>query len=135
MADQWTVNSSQTKEAFIKHIEALYDSKKYLTITVKSGKPRTNQQNNALHLYLSRLSTALNESGQDMRRTIKQEVDIPWTADLCKEYMWRPIQKALYGVDSTTQPKSDQYSKIYETLNRHTSVKLGVGIQWPVRDK
>jgi len=135
VSDKWTVNSVQTKDDLIKHIESMFEQKKYLTIDIKAGKPRTNQQNNALHLYLSRLATALNDSGQDMRRTIKQDVDIPWTADLCKEYMWKPIQKALYGVDSTTKPKSDQYSNIYETLNRHTSGKLGVGIQWPVRDK
>ncbi|MEY8205935.1 MAG: hypothetical protein RPR40_12810 [Bermanella sp.] len=133
MSNKWTVNSEQSKADFMQHVSDMYDHHKYLTIDVKKGKPRTQKQNNALHKYLEQLSDALNEAGLDMKRTLKQDVEIPWTPVSVKEFMWRPVQKALYEVESTTKPKSDQYPKIYEALNRHTSMKLGIGLQWPDR--
>ena len=136
MSDQWTVNSAHTKAAFIKHMEALYDSKKYLTIMVKTGKPRTGQQNNALHLYLSRLSIAMNEAGLDMKAILSHHSLIPWDVkgNNAKERLWKPIQEALTGVESTTKPKASEYAEIYDTLNSFMSREYGISIQWPVKD-
>lgn len=120
------------------HIEALrhkFDKHGYLRIDVKSGKQRSDLQNKALHLYLSMLSQALNDAGYDFRQTIKDDIEIPWSPELCKEYLWRVIQKAMTGADSTTKPKTSDYPQIYETLNRHTAQKLGVSVHWPCKDQ
>ena len=61
-----------------------------------SGLRRRNQpnnpQNNALHLWLEMVAKCLNDAGLDMRHTIREDVDMPWTQSL-KEYLWRPLQK------------------------------------------
>lgn len=135
--DKWVINSDSTKAAFLKHVSDMYDHHKYLTIDVKSGKPRTGNQNNALHLYLSRLSVAMNDAGLDMTKVLSHHDLIPWDVKgmNAKEKLWKPIQEALTGQESTTKPKATQYSEIYDTLNSFMSTKYGISVQWPVKDK
>lgn len=130
------VNSDKSLEEVISLLRQTYAEYKYLDIEIKvKGKARTNKQNAALHKYFTMLSDALNSAGYDMKRTIKAEVDIPWTPDLVKEYMWRPIQRAVIGEQSTTRAKTKDYPLIYETLNRHTAGKLGISVPWPSKDE
>ena len=56
-------------------------------------KKRSDQQNKALHVLFELLAEKLNESGLDMRKTLKESIDIPWTKDTVKNFLWRPIQK------------------------------------------
>ena len=97
---------------------------------VKKG-TRTNQQNRALHLWLKKLVLELDNAGLDMKAVIKPEVDIPWTTDLAKEYLWRPLQKAMLGTESTRDLETGDISKVYETLNRHLANKFGVSVPFP----
>lgn len=127
-----TVNSKESLEVVIDLIRQTFDEYKYIDVEIKiKGKARTNKQNAAMHKYFSLLADSLNNAGYDMKKTIKAEVDIPWTPDLVKEYMWRPIQKAVIGEESTTRAKTKDYPLIYETLNRHTAGKLGISVPWP----
>ena len=137
MVDEIIVNSAHSKELFIAQMSKLYDEHKYLRLTIKTGKQRSNLQNSSLHLYLSHLSEALNDAGYDMKKTLKQEVDIPWDAKgvNAKEFLWRPIQKALTKKDSTTKPTTKDYIYIYKVLSRHLVEKLGVNVPWPNKDK
>ena len=48
-------------------MEKMYDDHKYLEISIKAGKQRTNLQNAALHKYLQLLADALNDAGYDMK--------------------------------------------------------------------
>lgn len=92
---------------------------------------RTIQQNKALHLFFDQLAEKLNDSGYDMRKVLKEGVEIPWNRQSVKEHLWRPIQQAVTGESSTTKPASSEYTKIYEVLSRHLSQKLGVYVEWP----
>jgi hypothetical protein len=134
-SDQIIINSAHSKELFIAQVSKLYDEHKYLRLTIKTGKQRSNLQNRSLHLYLAHLSEALNDAGYDMKRTLKQEIDIPWNEANAKEYLWRPIQKALTKKDSTTKPTTKEYVYIYEVLSRHLVEKFGVNVPWPSKDK
>lgn len=128
------INSEHSKELFILQMSKLYDEHRYLRVTMKTGKQRTGLQNNSLHLYLSMLADELNDAGLDMKKTLKPEVEIPWTLESAKEFLWRPIQKALTRKDSTTKPTTKDYVYIYEVLSRHLVDKFGVNVPWP-RDK
>lgn len=86
---------------------------------------RTSQQNRALHLYFQILADELNKAGLDMRIVLKPEIDIPWSRQTVKEFLWRPVQKAQFGKKSTTELSTSEVSLVYETLNRHLSTKLG----------
>lgn len=125
------INSAHSKELFIAQMSKLYDEHKYLRLTIKTGKQRSNLQNRSLHLYLSHLSEALNDAGYDMKRTLKQDVDIPWNEANAKEFLWRPIQKVLTKQDSTTKPTTKEYVYIYEVLSRYLVDKFGVNVPWP----
>jgi len=80
---------------------------------------RTLSQNSALHLFFIQLAQELNEHGLDMRHLIRQEVELQWTPYSIKEYLWRPLQKALTGKYSTTKlDRSQEINLIYNNLNR-----------------
>lgn len=134
MADKILVNSELTRAEFLVLASKLYDEHKHVTFSYSLGKSRTLTQNRALHKYCDLLANALNDAGYDMKRTIKQDVDIPWNQASAKQFLWRPIQKAVTGLDSTTKPEASQYSAIYEVLNRHMSQKFGVSVMWPQRE-
>ena len=96
-------------------------------------KIRTNRQNRALHLYFEMLARALNDAGLDMRKVLKPEVDIPFTKETVKEFLWRPIQKLMFGKVSTTDLERKEIDPIFETVNRHLA-KFGVHKPFPSVD-
>ncbi|MBD3282081.1 MAG: hypothetical protein GF387_00490 [Candidatus Portnoybacteria bacterium] len=118
------------KNTFAITLSELEDKEITLEIQ-KHKKQRTKRQNNALHLYFELLARELNESGQDMRQVLKESVDIEWTADNVKNYLWRPIQKSILGKKSTTKLKTDDINKVYEPLNRFLGEKTGVYVPFP----
>lgn len=129
----WIVNNKHSLEMFTKHIEHLYDTKGYVTLKWKAGRTRTHKQNNALHVYCRQLAQALNEGGFDMKKTLKQETDIPWTGELVKQYLWKPVQEALTGKDSTSAASGEDYDKVHQVLSKHLSEKLNVYLPFPTR--
>lgn len=94
-------------------------------------KPRTKQQNKALHVLFQLLADTLNDNGLDMKKTLKPEVDIPWTAIAAKEFLWRPIQRAQLGKQSTTELTTKEIDEVFETINRHLGEKFGVHVPFP----
>lgn len=93
---------------------------------------RSLNQNSALHVGFELIAKALNDSGWDMRKLMKQDVDIPWNGVICKEYLWRPIQKAMLGTASTTKLSKIDPSEVWDVLMRHLSEKCGIEyIEYP----
>lgn len=92
---------------------------------------RTIQQNKALHKYFELLANKLAESGLDMRKVLKPEVEIPWTKEAVKECMYKPVMEAMFHVEHTSMLDTRQISQVYEVLNRHTAEKLGISVDWP----
>lgn len=82
-------------------------------------KTRTAQQNRALHLYFRLLSEILNEKHIDMRTLIRQEIPIEWTEYSVKQYLWKPLQIAMFGKKSTAKLlKTKEIDKVYDLLNK-----------------
>jgi hypothetical protein len=133
MAEQ-IINSQQSFDAYLEHLKAQWEEHRYLRVDMKTGKQRTPTQNRCLHLYCTQLSTALNDAGFDMKKTLKPSVEIPWRMEMAKEHLWGPIQKVVTGHSSTTKPERKQYSEIYDVLNRHISGKFGIYVPWPSID-
>lgn len=94
-------------------------------------KTRTSQQNRSLHLYFTLLAEALNDAGYDMKKTIRQDIDISWTAISIKEYLWRPIQDMMFKQKSTTRLKTKDIDKIYDILNKTIGERTGVYVPFP----
>lgn len=94
-------------------------------------KQRTLQQNKALHKFFQLLADELNEKGLDMRKTLKESIEIPWNGRTVKDYLWRPIQELQLKKESTTELTTREIDKIYETLNRFLGEKLAVHVPFP----
>jgi hypothetical protein len=87
---------------------------------------RTLQQNKALHLWLRQVSEALNDAGFSVMMTLKHDAEIPWTPERAKELLWRPVQEAMTGNESTADQNKLAYSDIEQVIARHLGQKLGV---------
>lgn len=88
-------------------------------------------QNRALHLYFQHLADMLNEHGLDMTKVLEPGVEIPWSKDLIKNHLWRPIQLAQLEKESTTDLTTAEIDQIFSTINRHLSDKFGLHVPWP----
>ena len=89
--------------------------------------PRTLQQNKALHLRCKQIADALNEAGLPMQKVLKPSIEIDWTPENVKEYLWKPIMKALYVKESTTElSKSGEIDHIDRTLIRMLGEKFHI---------
>lgn len=93
---------------------------------------RTNLQNKALHLYFQLLADCLNDAGFSVMEVMRHDAEIPFTPELVKSLLWKPIQKAMTGEQSTADQSKTAYSDIEEVLARHLSEKLGIELpEWP----
>jgi len=128
------VNSEASLEEAIASLRDQFAEKRYVKAKLTYGRQRSLTQNAALHLYCTMLADKLNDAGLDQKKVLKPEVDIPWTTESVKDSLWRPIQKHVTGLDSTTKPEKSQYSAIYEVLNRYLAQKHGVSVEWPTRN-
>ena len=98
---------------------------------MKEKSQRTLQQNKALHKYFELLANALNEAGLDMKKTLKPEIDIPWSPRAVKEFLWKPVMEAMTDKESTTQMNTVEPSEIHAVLSRHLGERFGLFVAWP----
>ena len=96
---------------------------------------RTARQNRALHKYLDLLAAGLSEGGYTVQVVLAKAVDREWDMEAAKSLLWKPIQKAMLGKESTADADTTDYTKVYETLNRFMGEKFGMeSIPWPTKD-
>ena len=99
MPEGYTINSESRLKAFKALLDGLYETKPYVRVEYYTHKPRTPQQNSALHAYLGDIADKCNDAGYWLKITspvLSGEVEIQWTKQNVKERMWRPVQNALY---------------------------------------
>lgn len=103
-----------------------------LTVTIeKETNRRTKKQNNALHLYFQLLADALNDAGWDMRKLLKTDIDIPWTDEAVKDFIWKSIQSTMFKKGHTRDLNTDEVSKVYDVVDRFVGEKTGVHVPFP----
>ena len=98
---------------------------------VKTEKQRTLQQNRALHKLFGMISEQLNLAGLDVRMVLKPGIEISWTPDMVKEYLWRPIQKAMLNKTSTTELTTKEIDEAFAPLKHHLAEKFGIEQEFP----
>lgn len=111
-------NEYQKREAFAK-LE--YHAKNGHTVDLKKiENSRTSQQNRALHLYFEHVAKTLLEVGYDycyVNPIDGEIIRIPFTKELVKEYIWKPLQDKMFQIESTTQLTSPMINAILEVLS------------------
>lgn len=110
--------------------EATHRLKEFLaTVEVVEEKKgtRTSAQNRALHLDCKLIAEKLNDAGYDMKSMLT--VDIPWTSDNVKQYLWKHFMHKLYPDITSTRQLSKtegQIEKVHEVLMRELGEKKGI---------
>jgi len=104
---------------------------KVIKWTEKRG--RTKLQNNALHLWCTKLANALNDAGLDMRAVLKPDHFIPWSMLSVKENLFKTVMKAVYpGKESTAKLDTKEITKVAQIVDKKM-LELGINEQWPDR--
>ena len=97
----------------------------------KEVKQRTLRQNRALHTYFGLLADELNTAGLDMKKVLKPHIDIPWSTETIKEFIWKPIQLAQLRKGSTTELTTKEIDLVFDTINRFIGDRFGLHIAFP----
>ncbi len=122
----------QVMQSLLQAITQRNVEKEWEVVIQPFKKTRTNLQNRAMHKYFTLLSESLSGGGYDVMHTLKQDAEIPWTPELVKDLLWRPIMQAMTEKFSTTDLETHEVSQIYDVLNHHLGQKLGIHVPFPV---
>lgn len=109
-----------------------------VVVTIRKEKRvRTFSQNSAMWLFFEWLADSLNSAGLDMRVVLKPTYSIPWTKESVHDHLWLPVQRAMYGTDSTKElQKIGQIENIHGLLMRELGEKHQIEyIPWPVDEE
>ena len=137
MSEPIVINSEIALAQAQRELPEQWRKNRYVEVEFRrKAKQRTLTQNRALHLFCQWLADALNDAGLDMRKTLRDDVDVPWTQASVKEYLWRPVQTAMTDKKSTTEITTIEPTEIHAVLARHLGERLGVTCPpWPKRDQ
>jgi hypothetical protein len=93
---------------------------------------RSSQQNRSLHLLFTNIAFELNRLGLEFTYTgIKGlKMQTTYSPEIVKDFLWRPLQIALIGKESTTKLTSADIESIFLILGRWFS-EQGVVIEFP----
>lgn len=83
-------------------------------------KTRTNLENRALHLYYKHGADALLEVGFNftyINQMTGEFIEIPFTGELFKDHIWRPLQIAMFKIESTTKLTNQMINDILTALS------------------
>lgn len=120
---------SHTEKAAI--AEQILNSKGMVSVEVKRIRTRSQEQNAAMHLWLTWVAKALNEGGLYRHLVLAECPELSWTMDAAKEDLWRPIQWGLVRKESTAELYKPEVNDVYEHLNRFLAEKFGISIRFP----
>ena len=100
-------------------------------VTMKR-KRRTKPQNRAMRKGWSMASIKLNEAGWSQNDIFKvRQTEIPWCSGSFENSLWRPLQDAFGLPKSTSDLKTPDMSKIWDTLRdqiaKNTSERPDLG--------
>ena len=94
----------------------------------KEVRPRTPQQNKAMHVYFEEVANELNESGLSVQAFLK-DFEIDYSKEMIKG-IWRRIALTKFGKDSTADLTTRELQDVFEEFNRQLS-KHGFHIPFP----
>lgn len=109
----------------------LVDNKKKVELKALNDN-RTTKQNAALHKFFIFIAVELNELGLEFQYFgVKgSQLGMRYTPNIVKEFFWKPIQLALFDIESTTKLNTTQMNEVIDVITKFFSDK-GVVISFP----
>lgn len=116
------------------YIKELIKLGKVFKITIESM-TRSSQQNRALHKYFKFVSDELNELGLEFnyQGLMVDNLSSRYTPNIVKEFIWRPIQIALFDIESTRKINTKQINEIVDVITKFFSDR-GVLVEFPRKE-
>ena len=107
------------------------DPKEYITFDIPDHQ-RTNKQNSAIRVYCREVAEALNAAGMDMQQfPFKQGFGLPWSDYTVMEFLWRQVQVALTGKESSTKLDTTEVNGVYMVLSKKLAEVASIDIPFP----
>lgn len=125
MPQRWTLDTEDKRKHFMEQVILMVLTGKQPTVEFITAS-RSPAQNSAMWLWAEQVSVYLNDAGLDMREVLDKDASIPWTKHSVIDRMWRPIQEAMNGSDSTRDAKKTEVSDIADTITRYLAESQGV---------
>ena len=103
------------------------------TIELKAlSDSRSSKQNRALHKLFTIMSEQLNEMGLEFQYCgVKGSMlSTRYTPEVVKNYFWRPIQMALFDIESTKHINTIQINEVVDVISKFFGER-GVIIEFP----
>ena len=93
---------------------------------------RSSKQNRALHKLFTIMSEQLNEMGLEFNYdgVTGKKLSTRYTPEVVKNYFWRPIQMALFDIESTKHINTIQINEIVDVISKFFGER-GVIIEFP----
>ena len=95
-------------------------------------------QRGSLNLFCEQLGQSLNDAGHSVPHVLAQSkrycVDMPWTQHLVKELLWKRIQFALTGIESSEKIAS-HLTVVFDTVNKSMGETFGVHVPFPSNEE
>lgn len=89
-------------------------------------KPRTSQQNRAMHLWFKQKADQCRDAGVTVQMAFAKTIELEMTEGVMKE-IWRTVQKAIFRKVSTAElTKQGEIDEVAEHLNRFFSEKFNL---------
>lgn len=113
-----------------------YLKTKKATIELKElSNKRSSLQNRALHKFFLIIVNELNELGMEFQYFgLKGQVlSTRYTTDIVKNQFWRPIQIALFDIESTRDIKTKQINEVVDVIAKFFADK-GVYVEFPNKE-
>ena len=97
-------------------------------VNEKTENTRSALQNASLHKLFSMWSKSLNDGGFSIQRVVAlfKKAEIMWTMLSVKDIIWRNMQVALTGKESTTKLTTEEVTKVYKVTDNYLSTKVGI---------
>lgn len=98
----------------------------------KVEKQRTIQQNKSIHKGCTDIANLLTEQGKNLSVVIER-LDVRPSMESVKD-IFRAIAKAKYGIESTSDLKSNQVMEVWDDLIKAISETTGIFISFPSQE-
>jgi len=120
----WLVKNNFQRDQFVEYIDSELEAGRERSYEIKK-ETRTSAQNRALYAVLTRIATALNDSGHELKHPFAG-FDIPWSKVSVKELLFNPIMREATSKKSSTELERKELSNCMDALLRGLDQKLGV---------
>jgi hypothetical protein len=127
-----TITDQEQLEAFFINAQQSFNKNKRLEFKIEAGK-RSKKQDSSMHVYCRQVAQCLNDMGITCNKFFNEGYEMKFSEDIIKRDIWKVVQLAMTGKESTKDLDKKEVSEVYEVVNKKLS-EHGAHIAWPSND-